>query len=55
MFYREIYIHLLLDSIINWFENLASRNKIKAKLKVDKGKYLNHSREVPVEKMQWLF
>ena len=45
MFYREIHIYLLLNNITNWFENLANRNKIKAKLKVDKGKHLNRSRQ----------
>lgn len=33
MFYREVHIPLLLDSITNRFENLANTNKIKAELK----------------------
>lgn len=51
----KTHIYLLLNSIISWFGNLASRNKIKAKLKVDKEKYLNHSRENPIESCSFKF
>ena len=41
--YKETHICLLLNII--GLKILANRNKIKAKLKVDKGKHLNYSRQ----------